>query len=52
MAGTHAAYARNPDIRTGSYNATGCDGVLRFNHLHQPFSGPEAGEQNEAILTE
>ena len=28
---------RNPDIRIGSHNPTGYNGVLRFNHLHPPF---------------
>ena len=29
---------RNPDIRIGSHNPTGYNGVLRFNHLHPPFN--------------
>ena len=28
---------RNPDLRIGSHNPTGYNGVLRFNHLHPPF---------------
>ena len=29
---------RNRDIRIGSHNPTGYNGVLRFNHLHPPFN--------------
>ncbi|MSO99751.1 MAG: ABC transporter substrate-binding protein [Acetobacteraceae bacterium] len=29
---------KNPDIRIGSANPTGFNGVLRFNHLHPPFN--------------
>jgi peptide/nickel transport system substrate-binding protein len=29
---------RNHDIRIGSHNPTGYNGVLRFNHLHPPFN--------------
>ena len=29
---------KNPDIRIGSANPTGFNGILRFNHLHPPFN--------------
>ena len=29
---------KNPDIRIGSANPTGFNGILRFNHLHAPFN--------------
>jgi len=29
---------KNPDIRIGSSNPTGFNGILRFNHLHPPFN--------------
>jgi len=29
---------RSADIRIGSHNPTGYNGVLRFNHLHPPFN--------------
>ena len=28
----------NPDIRIGTANPTGFNGILRFNHLHPPFN--------------
>jgi peptide/nickel transport system substrate-binding protein len=31
---------KNPDIRIGSANPTGFNGILRFNHLHPPFNNP------------
>ena len=30
----------NPDIRIGTANPTGFNGILRFNHLHPPFNNP------------
>jgi peptide/nickel transport system substrate-binding protein len=29
-----------PDVRVTSFNAAGTMGILRFNHLHPPFSNP------------
>ncbi len=29
---------KNPEIRIGSANPTGFNGILRFNHLHPPFN--------------
>ncbi len=31
---------KNPDIRIGSANPGGFNGILRFNHLHAPFNNP------------
>jgi peptide/nickel transport system substrate-binding protein len=31
---------KNPDVRIGSANPTGFNGIMRFNHLHPPFTNP------------
>jgi peptide/nickel transport system substrate-binding protein len=41
---------RNRDIRIGSHNPTGYNGVLRFNHLHPPFNNPKVRQAALAAM--